>query len=225
MNCRLILIGFFIFCVNFLVAQETEVMTKNYLFNDGVYLEFQDFANNQPAYTWKEMRVNIIPNPLTFTAKSDRIFYVIEEDKIVENIWGFCLAGIPYIKLPDTTSLLQQYAGMRVRGKICYFSYEEIQPKTAAISAYNPYNGEPFRTAEISIKEKSKKEMMLRMEDGMVEHFKLENFRHWIKDDLQLTASLADLDANEVEEKLFKCLLIYNDRNEVMVPITNSKTE
>ncbi len=218
-----ILVLFFLFVGNILFAQEQEVMTKNYLFEDGLYLSFEDFKNNQPVYKWEEVKVNIFQNPLTFTAKSDQIFYIEEQDKKLENIWGFSLDGIPYINLNLENEVLEQFAGMRVRGKICYYTYEEEQPRTAAISAYNPYTRKPFRTSEVSIKERVKHEMMLRLEDGMIETFKVENFKHWIKDDLQLTATLTDLPKEEVAEKLFKCLLIYNDRNEVMVNKTQAK--
>ena len=212
-----ILVLMVVFFGSTLNAQEQEVMTKNYLFEDGLYLSFEDFKNNKPVYKWEEVKVNLFQNPLTFTAKSEKIFYIPAEDKKLENVWGFSKDGIPYINLNIEDEVLDQFAGMRVRGKICYFTYDEEQPKTAAISAYNPYTKKPFRTAEVSVSETVRNELMIRMEDGMIEDFKVENFKHWIKDDIQLTATLTDLKKEEVAEKLFKCLLIYNDRNEVMV--------
>lgn len=209
---------------NLLSAQDQEVMSKNYLFEDGIYLSFEDFKNNQPVYKWEEVKANVIQNPLTFNAKSDKIFYVPSEDRKLENLWGFSLDGIPYVNLNLETSVLEQYAGMRVRGKICYYTYEQEQPKTASITAYNPYTRKPFRSSELEVTEKVHHEMMLRMEDGKVDLFTLDNFKNWIQDeDIQLTASLSDLKAEEVEEKLFKCLLIYNDRNEVLVNKTPTK--
>ncbi len=215
----------FIFQGFSLNAQEQEVMTKNYLFEDGIYLSFEDFKNNKPVYKWSEVSVNLFQNPLTFTAKSEKIFYIVAADKNLENVWGFSIDGVPYINLNLENEVLERFAGMRVRGKICYFTYDEEQPKTAAISAYNPLTKAPFRTAEVSVTETVRNEMMLRLEDGMIEYFKVENFKHWIKDDVQLMASLTNLKEEEVSEKLFKCLLIYNDRNEVLVNKTTAKTK
>ena len=160
---------------------------------------------------------------MTFTAKSDPIFYIPEGEKKLENIWGFCLEGIPYINLNLEDSLLEKFAGLRVRGKICYYTFDEEQPRTASISAYNPFTQKPFRTSEVAVTEKVRHEMMIRLEDGAIERFKVENFKHWISDDTQLTATLTDLAKEEVAEKLFKCLLIYNDRNEVLVNKTTTK--
>ena len=220
-----ITILFFIFLAKPLGAQEQVVMTKNYLFEDGLYLSFEDFKNNKPVYKWSEVKVNLFQNPLNFTAKSDHVFYIVDEDKELKEVWGFSIDGVPYINLNLENEVLERYAGMRVRGKICYYNYDKEQSKTAAISAYNPLTREPFRTAEVSVSETVRHEMMLRLEDGMTEYFKVENFKHWIKDDIQLTATLTDLKQEEVAEKLFKCLLIYNDRNEVMVNKTAAENK
>jgi hypothetical protein len=52
-----------------------------------------------------------------------------------------------------------------------------------------------------------------------VTDFTKENFMNWIENDQQLWATVKDLSPEETQEKLFKCLLIYIDRNAVYLKI------
>lgn len=63
-----------------------------------------------------------------------------------------------------------------------------------------------------------KVEKMLHFQTGETADFTVGNFRKWILDDPRLIQSINELTPNEAQEKLFKCLLIYDDRNEVFVP-------
>ena len=58
----------------------------------------------------------------------------------------------------------------------------------------------------------------MNFETGEVADFTIENFLKWILDDPRLIQSINELSQEEAQEKLFKCLLIYDDRNEVFVP-------
>ena len=60
-------------------------------------------------------------------------------------------------------------------------------------------------------------ERMLNFENGTTQVFNIDNFLEWIKDDQQLWSTLSEMPTEEVNEKLFKSLLIYDDRHSVFV--------
>ena len=137
----------------------------------------------------------------------------------LESIWGICLDGIPYIRLSREELKKENvvFAGMKLRGKICYYEYEEFVIEKKEMSAYNPVTGYPFRTKDVDVKVKLIHQNMLHFETGETAVFSKENFKEWIKDDKRLYETVSELSTQEVEDKLFKCLLIYDDRNLVKV--------
>jgi len=218
-------------CVNaLLIAQGDMVyLSKNFKFQDGIFLSFEDFKNNKPTYKWKEVLAGVHSNPQNFLAQmyglKVEMVEVSEEKEIqyrnvdLESIWGICLDGIPYIRLSREELNKENvvFAGMKLRGKICYYEYEEFVIEKKEMSAYNPVTGYPFRTKDVDVKVKLIHQNMLHFETGETAVFSKENFKEWIKDDKRLYETVSELSTQEVEYKLFKCLLIYDDRNLVKV--------
>ncbi|MDG1432992.1 MAG: hypothetical protein P8M17_11270 [Saprospiraceae bacterium] len=218
-------------CVNaLLIAQGDMVyLSKNFKFQDGIFLSFEDFKNNKPTYKWKEVLAGVHSNPQNFLAQmyglKVEMVEVSEEKEIqyrnvdLESIWGICLDGIPYIRLSREELKKENvvFAGMKLRGKICYYEYEEFVIEKKEMSAYNPVTGYPFRTKDVDVKVKLIHQNMLHFETGETAVFSKENFKEWIKDDKRLYETVSELSTQEVEDKLFKCLLIYDDRNLVKV--------
>jgi len=218
-------------CVNaLLIAQGDMVyLSKNFKFQDGIFLSFEDFKNNKPTYKWKEVLAGVHSNPQNFLAQmyglKVEMDEVSEEKEIqyrnvdLESIWGICLDGIPYIRLSREELNKENvvFAGMKLRGKICYYEYEEFVIEKKEMSAYNPVTGYPFRTKDVDVKVKLIHQNMLHFETGETAVFSKENFKEWIKDDKRLYETVSELSTQEVEDKLFKCLLIYDDRNLVKV--------
>ena len=81
------------------------------------------------------------------------------------------------------------------------------------MAAYNPLTGRPFRTGKVLREKEILVERMLSFETGQLADFNLENFKTWIADDSTLLKSFLELTPAEQQEKLFKTLLIYDDRN------------
>lgn len=204
-----------------LLAQEgPEILTKNFAFTDGIYLSFADFQHNRPSLTWEEVDAMVVSNPQNFMAQVAHIKRGREADAPLldlEEVWGICLGGIPYIQLEKgaVKKSLAVFAGMRLRGKICYFNYEKEEMRALDMPVYNPANRQVFRRMTIERKQTVLHEKLLDFETGEVVNFTIDNFREWIKDDQRLLETLAKMTEQEIEERLFKCLLIYVDRNEV----------
>ena len=194
------------------------ILTKNYLFKDGVYLSFEAFQSNTPDYTWEELRTNAVTNPQTFLTQIQFVYLKREDGDIpldINELWGVTLGGIPYLRLPQGTinKDLSSFAGLQLRGKICYFSYEDHRMVKIAMPVYNPLTGRPFRTGYVERRKKITFEKILNFETGEVADLTVDNLLRWIQDDPKLVHTIESLSAEEANEKLFKLLLIYDDRN------------
>ncbi len=204
-------------------ADSMVVVSKNFKFRDGLYFSVEEFKNNAPRYSWDQLDARLFSNPQTFLAQVAEIkLKETEEPKILDlqALWGFCLGGLPYIRLEQAHSdnELTAFAGLRVRGRICYVAYEQTQKRQVPMPVYNPLTGHPFRMAHVEREERVLVEKMMDFESGEQADFTLNNFISWIQDDPKLLKSIEELDETEARRKLFKCLLIYDDRHIVKVP-------
>jgi hypothetical protein len=198
------------------------ILTKNFKFRDGIYLSLEQLHRNRPAYTWDELDASLVTNPQTFVTKAERIRPLETEAQDsfrLDDIWAVSLGGIPYIRLEEVSipGGMAVFAGLRVRGKICYFSYEGQVTHMVEVKAYNPLTGRPFRSATVPREERVAIEKMMRFETGEIKDFTPENFLEWIEDDPLLWQTVKELRPEEAKEKLFKSLLIYVDRKLVYV--------
>ena len=82
---------------------------------------------------------------------------------------------------------------------------------------HNPYTGERIGSRNIINKELVAVQRILHFQTGETTDFNLTNMRTWTEDDAGLHKSLIEMKEKDVEEKLFKTLLIYNDRNPIYI--------
>lgn len=203
-------------------AQKEKVVNQSFDFQEGVYMSFEDFQLNRPTYTLDIVAGELVTNEEEWTIKAQNMRIKREDSEKpldLKQVWGICFNGIPYVKrhLTEGAVSFAIFSGMKLRGKISYYSYEEEETKMITVSAYNPLNGRPFRTGKVPTKEWVKKEKMLHFETGEVEDFNRENLLKWIADDPQLVSSIEDLGDDLPWETLYKCLRIYLDRHKVYV--------
>jgi len=221
MNCQYLLIASCLLINVTLVAQTaSDIITKNFKFKDGIYATLDAFQRNQPTYIWEDVKANIATNPQTFITQVEYITYqnqLLDIDKV----WGLCLGGIPYVQQPKELlgKQISVFVGLQMRGKISYFAYKTKEKIELAMPVYNPATGRPFRQQVIEREYQKNHAKMLNIETGEVDDFTITNFLKWIADDPELTKTVKEMNPVEAEEKLFKCLLIYVDRNEVRVKI------
>ena len=195
------------------------LLTKNFKFSDGIYLSFEEFKENKPSISWDSTFARLHTNPQNLTTLVDTIHLKTSDDQIGQ-IWGFSLGGIPYINQQEkNTAGLNKYLGIKVRGNICYFTKSETLKKSKVIKAYNPVTGIPFRESEVMTEKDIERKFMLSFNTGEVLDFTPSNFIEWIETDSQLVNTVMELPDEDRAEKLFKCLLIYDDRNPVYVPV------
>lgn len=201
-------------------GQDSVLVTKNFRFTDGIYLSIGELQANAPFWRWEELSVRYFTNPQTSLTQIESI--LLRKDSLLikaDDIWGVCIDGIPSIRLPrkEINKDLATFAALKLRGKICYFTYPDWRMKKIQIAAYNPLTGLPFRVGTVEREQEVIVEKIMRFDTGSLADFTVENLLAWIQDDPQLIATFQGLSQEEKQEKLFKCLLIYDDRNQVFL--------
>ncbi len=199
-------------------AQKPTVITKNFKFKDGVYATYADWQANKPTVVWDSLETNLAVNPKTLLMQIEFAkFKKTHQTLSLDAVWGVVVDGIPYVHLPrkELEKTAYCFAGLILRGRLCYFNYETITHSKVPITAYIPQTGEPYITKNVPKEEVVVREKLMNYETGEVFDLTLNSFKKLISDDSELVATVDDLKTHELKEKLFKCVLIYNDRNPV----------
>jgi len=186
-------------------------------FTDGFYTSFEDFKYNNPSHSLKALKPfmyrhdadanGLFLDPKTIEALPSTPF------ETADALWGICIEGTPYIKVE--TDSASYFTRLYVVGNLSYYYYRTFIPKTVYLDVYNPFTGKKMGTKPIINQERIQVEKMFKLEDGQVIDFSYENLSAAIEDDKELLATLQEIPEKDRESKLFRILLIYNDRNPV----------
>lgn len=201
---------------------DTTILTKNFKFEDGIYLSINAFQNNTPDFKWTDLQTSYYLNEKEFTAQFETILHPTTGKEIeVKDIWGATINGIPYLNIKmgrkENDRRTSLFVGLRLRGKYCYYSYQGFVDLPKTFTVFDPETQEPLRSHTVTMEEPALIKKMLDFKTGKTVAFNQQNLLEWIKDDLALTEAVRNLEEEEIEEKLFKCLLIYVDRHPVYI--------
>ncbi len=213
--------GLLLLIWGYLPGQDSLLVTPNFKFREGLYADHDSFRRNAPTLPLDSVELEYFVNPQTLVMQVARVRVRGSEEEVdAGGLYAIVLEGMPYLRVPqrEIQKPLPAFAALRVRGKIGYLSYPVRQTVEVPIVAYNPRNGRPFLHSRVKRERENTVERMLDFHSGRRAPFSVENFLRWIADDAQLTRTVQELSPREREEKLFKCLLIYNDRHPVFVP-------
>jgi hypothetical protein len=218
---NLVLLFFFIGLQAQTTANDSLLVDVNFRFTDGVYENAEALRTNQPSVAFKFLAGNLVLQEEEFLLKVETLFPKGRPDLPMElqQVDFICVNGLPYIRAyVDTIRNFTVYSGLRVRGRLCYFAYEQNQPDTVLIKAYNPRTGKPFRQQNV-IREKNRlTERILVLATGEISPFDRVNLLRLMATDVALTKTLESLTVKEAEERLQRTLLIYDDRHPIYLP-------
>ena len=210
-----------LFCSRLQAQSDSTILDKHFKFQDGIYYTFAELQQNQPRITWGQIRAGLYSNPQTYITRVDFLKAVVGDSLLTiapDSIYGFSLGGIPYLYVGRSEdNRFALFAGLQVRGHLCYFAFEKTEEVTYDMPVYNPLTGQPFRTGKVNREEKIMVERLLVFPTGEIHDFTMENFKQLIADDPELIRALEVLSPEEAFEKLWKCMLIYDDRHPVFV--------
>jgi hypothetical protein len=221
---RAIQIVVFSLLVGSVFGQDSVLLTKNFLFADGLYFNLEQLRQNQPAYPLSALELHSFTNPQSSLTQLDSVVLKANNKPLqLDSILAICLDGVPSLRVPkaEINRELPNFAALKLRGKICYFTYPDYRKKQVKVAAYNPMTGLPYRHGVVEREQEVFVEKMLHFQTGVFADFSVENLLSWIQDDPLLIETLTELPKSEQQEKLFKCLLIYVDRNPAFIMMNN----
>jgi len=191
---------------------------SKFMFEDGVYQTHQDFKTNQPTFALHEIPVfdYKLDGEKNLLFLSDKSIDQLAKSKVksLDNIWGLCIKGRPYMKVTPNNNKEQVYfVRYYILGSICYLYYPVFQEKTVEMFVHNPYTGDKVGSKTIVNKEKTFIKKLMVFETGELVDYNGANFLRLINKDKRLVKTLKGLTEEQISEKLFKSIRIYNDRN------------
>jgi hypothetical protein len=183
---------------------------------EGFYRNFKELKDNQPSISFGQLTnldyvLNAEENVLILSEATQNELNRISD----QAIWGLSIKDKVYIRTQDKENGRYYFVHLHVMGKISYYYYKAFRDKIVTMYVHNPYTGERIGQRNITNKERVSVERILHFETGESLDYSHENLVEWTKDDLGLNKSIKSLTKEELDEKLFKSLLIYNDRNKV----------
>ncbi|BDS14701.1 hypothetical protein [Aureispira anguillae] len=216
-------IGWILLCCCTLLlvpAQAQKKIKKGYNFIDGVYTSHLDFKSNKPSFPLYRIPAFDYQldgeRNLLFLSEESMAKLSTSEIKSLDNIWGLCIKGKPYMKVsPKGKSGVVYFVSYHILGRICYLYYPSIEDKEVEMLIYNPYSGNRVGRKTVVNRERTLVKKIMLFETGALEDYNAENFKKWAKDDERLMKTLDSMSKDEIEEKLFKTIKIYNDRHPI----------
>jgi len=195
-------------------AQDSLLLNRSFQFEDGIYLSFEDFKNNSPSFTPDKFDMVYVINPQTLLAQVASVNLFSEKPFNLSDVWGVCIDGRPYVQIDkeEVGKDLASFAGISIVGRLCFYSYKKPVDVPIEIKAYNPLNGQPFRTAMVSRTELRQYNLVLDFLKGEVRTFSKPNLLEWVGKDPQISRLVRSLEPGD-GETLMRALIAFNDRN------------
>lgn len=200
-------------------AQE---VTPTFSFTDGLYFSYDEFVRNEPTILMDKVESRLVTNPRTWITQVASLVYRSNKEAIaIDELWGMCIDGIPYIRIPmdSIEKPLPAFAGLRITGNLCYVQYERTRKVEVEMSAYNPLTGKPFRSGTVIRNLVELRERLLRFETGEMAPFSRAQLIQWTTSDPLIQTALRRLsaDTEDLEDQLYNIMLSFNKRHPVFI--------
>ncbi|MCH2043816.1 MAG: hypothetical protein MK212_06705 [Saprospiraceae bacterium] len=213
---------FWLLCTSKTIHAQTPLNNK-YEFRNGFYASLEDLKKDAPSYKLKS-----IPN-FSYEADSEHNILILTESSLkaleqspigsVDRLWGICIKDEPYIKIrPKSDEAEVFFVKLHVLGKLSFFYYRTFKDVEIVMDIYNPYTGEKVAEKAITNREPILVEQLMDFETGELYPYTTDVFKTQIQGDSDLKETVDAMSQTELKEKMFKTLLIYNDRNPVYLP-------
>lgn len=202
-------------------SQDSLPLNKDFQFTDGLYENVAQLRSNQPAVQLATLGGSLVfmENNMLLKIETLHPKGYPEEPYNLKAVEVIAYQGLPFFRVDeDSLRGFTVYAGLRVRGRLSYYSYEEIYTDSVLISAYNPATGKPFRQQQVSRDQVVEMRKVVDLSTGERFDFELENMYHLLADDPSLIKTLKSMPEEEAQEKIERFLLIYDDRNPLYLP-------
>lgn len=195
-------------------AQQMVAYDLDFRFNDGLYLSFIDFKNNDPIPVTHiisdfDIRLPSYMEDVTY-GEVIRYYDRLGEERTVatEKVWGYAFGGKSFIQHGDG------FFRMPVLGTITLF--------TAVVTTYqmvsDPMMMNPGMMPYREVPVQEMKQFLLDMRSGQVVGYTIENTLNLMAGDADLTDEFLKLKRRKQQEGLLILIRKYNDRYPLYFP-------
>lgn len=200
--------------VLFLSAQNSSdyvVYDKNYKFNEGLFLTFDQVKTNSP------IPVSNIYTDLDKTAYDFFDVLLLQDEVVIiddqgnqktlesSNIWGYSSNGKLFINWEQRASLIP------IIGSIAHFVGVHVYTEY-------PYSDDPFSYQTQPVQKTETKQYLLDFETGEVYNFNFRDIDPLFAKDTELYDEWSNLSNRKKKKTMFVYVRKYNDRNPLMLP-------
>lgn len=214
-----ITLAFLLVCSSKMTYAQTPLNNK-YEFRNGFYTSLDDLKKDAPSH-----KLKVIPD-LRYETDSEHNILILTEASIkalentsigsIDKLWGICVKDEPYIKVrPKADEEDVFFVKLHVLGKLSFFYYRTFKDVEVVMDIYNPYTGKKIAEKAITNREPILVEQLMDFDTGELHPYTTESFKTRIQADSDLKETVDAMSKTELKEKMFKTLLIYNDRNPV----------
>ncbi len=213
---KMIFTGVLLVAFHWIAAQQR--IDHTFQFIDGAYFSNQQLIKNKPNIEF----FNFKPFGYQLDSKSNLLFFdrntlqAFENKGIIDSIWTVVVGGKPFIKMGVDSNAVY-FVKYHLIGKVSYFYYPVYTDKPVEMFVHNPYTGDRIGYKTVTNKQKILIKKILDLSTGEIQDYTQENVLVYLKRDERLRQTLDQPSEQEVEDKLFKSLKIYNDRNPIYI--------
>lgn len=200
---------------------DSVLLTNDFLFRDGVYFNFAALRANTPDIPVERLEGRLVTNAETLVTKSDYLAAKTEsgpETIALNRIWAVCLDGLVYLPVPTSDSSFAAFAQLQTLGRLGYFDYPETVRKKVRITAYNPVNGLPFRSADVPHPEVHIRPRVLDFKTGEVCVADTVNLKRLTAEDAGLRKTWENPTGELTPDACFRLITAFNKQNAFYLP-------
>jgi hypothetical protein len=202
---------------------DSVLLDHDYVFADGIYDNFAALRQNRPSRPW-----TAVPTQGVVRLQDDfRIQFETRspQSTAMAEVYAVVVDGLPYLRgRREKQRAFVEFAGLRVRGRLCYLAYDTLVTKTFEVKAYNPATGRPFRKGNVTRTERQAVERVLDFRTGKLYPLNRSNLLRLVADDPEISRAIEVIPNNaELADALFRALKIYDERHPLWMPRTSTQ--
>ncbi len=209
------LLFFLIFATLQTVAQEVIQYAPGFEFREGIYLNFEQFKNNNPLPKNSIVsNLNHSDTEFLLTILDDKTFtYKDEKDTVrtlfTENVWGFSRNDNIFVRVEN------DFFRISILGSISHFlATITVYYNNMNTGFYNPYYG--MGPTQSTTQET--RQMILDYKTGRTTDFTQENMENILQRDQRLFDEFSNLKKSQKKDLLFLYLRKYNEKHPIFFP-------
>ncbi len=191
-------------------------LSSKFKFADGVYASFADLRANRPTEAAKNLDISKSLRP----RENSIIINSVKKGAEAVNFNAFfavVIDGNPYLRSAnDSTG--RTFIGLQTVGKLCYYSYSADEETRIEMPVHDPETKKVIYTGAVKNKVRKTVRKIFNFNTGEINDLTINNLERMAADDKNLVNTMHGYAPDDLNDRLVKCLLIYNDRNFVFIP-------